>query len=63
MIEIIDSHAFSEFCGIDSSNQVPNGDTIGRFRNLLAANKWQEKLFIRVLSILKDRKLILKKDQ
>ena len=33
--EAIDSRAFSDFCGVDSSNQVPNGDTIGRFRNLL----------------------------
>ena len=24
--EVIDSRAFSEFCGIDSSNQVPDGD-------------------------------------
>ena len=31
--EGIDSRAFSEFCGVTSSNQVPNGDTIGRFRN------------------------------
>ena len=31
--EVIDSRAFSEFCGVTSSNQVPNGDTIGRFRN------------------------------
>ncbi len=29
--EIIDSRAFSQFCGVDSSNQVPDGDTIGRF--------------------------------
>ena len=28
--EAIDSRAFSDFCGVDSSNQVPNGDTIGR---------------------------------
>ena len=33
--EAIDSRAFSDFCGVDSSNQVPNGDTIGRFRNLI----------------------------
>ena len=32
--EVIDSRAFSDFCGVDSSNQVPNGDTLGRFRNL-----------------------------
>jgi len=27
--EAIDSRAFSDFCGVDSSNQVPDGDTIG----------------------------------
>lgn len=36
--EIIDSRAFSEFCGVESSNQIPNGDTLGRFRNLLNEN-------------------------
>ena len=36
--EVIDSRAFSDFCGIDSSNQVPDGDTLGRFRNLLLKN-------------------------
>ena len=61
MNEIIDSRAFSDFCGVDSSNQVPDGDTIGRFRNLLQNNNLQEKLFVRVIAILKDRKLILKK--
>jgi transposase, IS5 family len=35
MMKIIDSRAFSEFCGVDSSNQVPDDDTIGRFRALL----------------------------
>ena len=43
--EVIDSRAFSDFCGIDSSNQVPDGDTLGRFRNLLIKNGLQEKLF------------------
>lgn len=43
--EVIDSRAFSDFCGIDSSNQVPDGDTLGRFRNLLLKNGLQEKLF------------------
>ena len=33
--EVIDSRAFSDFCGVESSNQIPDGDTIGRFRNLL----------------------------
>ena len=47
--EAIDSRAFSDFCGVDSSNQVPNGDTIGRFRNLLVKNGLQEKLFAQLL--------------
>lgn len=29
--ESIDSRAFSDFCGVDSSNQVSDGDTLGRF--------------------------------
>ena len=37
--EVIDSRAFSEFCGVESSNQVPDGDTLGRFRNLLVKNR------------------------
>lgn len=40
--EVIDSRAFSEFCGVDSSNQVPDGDTLGRFRDLLIKNGLQE---------------------
>ncbi len=35
MNEVIDSRAFSDFCGIHSPAEVPNGDTIGRFRNIL----------------------------
>ena len=41
--EVMDSRAFSDFCGVDSSNQVPDGDTLGRFRNLLLKNGLQEK--------------------
>lgn len=59
--EIIDSRAFSEFCGVDSSNQVPDGDTLGRFRNLLIRNGLQEKLFRQVVELLQQRGLILKK--
>ena len=33
--EVIDSRAFSDFCGVESSNQLPDRDTLGRFRNLL----------------------------
>ena len=59
--EVIDSRAFSEFCGVESSNQVPDGDTLGRFRNLLNDNGIQEKLFAQVLALLSERNLILKK--
>ncbi len=59
--EAIDSRAFSDFCGVDSSNQVPDGDTLGRFRNLLIKNGLQEKLFAQVVAALMARGLILKK--
>ena len=61
MNEILDSRAFSDFCGVSSPNEVPNGDTIGRFRNLLIENNIQEQIFIHVLKILEAHKLILKK--
>ena len=59
--EVIDSRAFSDFCGIESSNQVPNGDTIGRFRNILIQNGLQGKLFQQVVDLVTEQKLILKK--
>ena len=59
--EVIDSRAFSDFCGVDSSNQVPDGDTIGRFRNILIRNDLQEKLFIQVVTLLQQKGLFLKK--
>ena len=59
--EVIDSRAFSDFCGVDSSNQVPDGDTLGRFRNLLIRNGIQEKLFAQVTGLLQERGLLLKK--
>ncbi len=59
--EVIDSRAFSEFCGVESSNQVPDGDTLGRFRNLLIRNGIQEKLFVQVAKLLQGRGLLLKK--
>ena len=59
--EVIDSRAFSDFCGVESSNQVPDGDTLGRFRNLLTKNGLQEKLFTQVVELLTKRGLILKK--
>ena len=59
--EVIDSRAFSEFCGVDSSNQVPDGDTLGRFRNLLMKHGLQQQLFAQVVGMLMERGLILKK--
>lgn len=59
--EVIDSRAFSEFCDVDSSNQVPDAETIRRFRNILANNNLTEKLFENVVGILTEKGLILKK--
>ena len=59
--EVIDSRAFSEFCSIESENQVPDGETLRRFRNILTENKLQEKLFAGVVEILEKQGLILKK--
>jgi IS5 family transposase len=59
--EAIDSRAFSEFCGVDSSNQMPDGDTLGRFRNILMRSGLQEKLFAQVVKLLQARGLLLKK--
>lgn len=61
MNEIIDSRAFSNFCGINSPDEVPDGDTIGRFRNLLTEHGLQEKIFATVVEILMERGLILKR--
>ncbi len=61
MTEVIDSRAFSDFCGVDSPNQVPDGDTIGRFRNILIRNNIQEKFFSEVVNILTEKGLILKR--
>jgi Transposase and inactivated derivatives, IS5 family len=61
MNEVIDSRAFSEFCGVDSSNQVPDGDTIGRFRALLVKHGLQKRLFTQVVMLLESKGLILKK--
>jgi len=57
--EVIDSRAFSDFCGVDSSSQVPDGDTLGRFRNLLVKNNLQEKIFAQVVDQLTKRGTIV----
>ena len=59
--EVIDSRAFSDFCGIESSNQVPDGDTIGRFRNILMRNGLEQKIFAQVVTALQQKGLFLKK--
>lgn len=56
--EVIDSRAFSDFCGVESSNQVPDGDTLGRFRNILMRNGIQQELFAQVVELLMQRGLI-----
>jgi len=61
MNEVIDSRAFSMFCGVNSPDEVPDGDTIGRFRNLLERNGIQENIFTAVVEILMKQGLILKK--
>ena len=59
--EIIDSRAFSQFCGVDSSNQVPDGDTIGRFRHIRERNQLGEAFFTNVVESLQKCNLMLKK--
>lgn len=59
--EVIDSRAFSDFCGVESSNQVPDGDTLGRFRNILMRNGIQQELFAQVVELPMQRGLILKR--
>ena len=61
MNEVIDSRAFTAFCCINSPKEVPDGDTIGRFRNLLTEHDLQEKIFEEIVKLLTERGLILKK--
>ena len=58
--EVIDRRVFSKFCGVESGNQVPDGDVLGRFRNLLLRSGLQEKLFAQVVYLLQER-ILLKK--
>ena len=61
MYEMLDSRSFSDFCGVSSPDDVPNGDTIGRFRQLLTDKNIQEQIFAQVINILNKHHLILKK--
>ncbi len=62
MNEVIDSRAFTAFCYINSPDEVPDGDTIGRFRALLTKHNLQEKIFKEVVNQLEKRGLIQKKE-
>lgn len=59
--DVIDRRAFSGSCGAGSSDQVPDGDTLGRFRNSLLRRGLQEELFAQVVFLLQERYLLLKK--
>ncbi len=61
MNEILDSRAFTAFCCISSPDEVPDGDTIGRFRNLLLEKDLQKEIFDEVLKQITEWGLILKK--
>lgn len=61
MNEILDSCAFAAFCCINSPEEVTNGDTIGRFRNLLLEHELQKQIFDEVVRLITERGLILKK--
>ena len=61
MYEILDSRAFTEFCCINSPDEVPDGETIGRFRNLLTKHGLQKDIFEAVVNLLLQKGLILKK--
>ena len=61
MYEILDSRAFTDFCCINSPEEVPDGDTIGRFRNLLTKHGLQKDIFETVVNLLLQKGLILKK--
>ena len=58
--EVIDSRVFSECCGVKSSNQVPDGDTLGRLCNVLVRKGLQEKLFVQVIYLLQENGLRLR---
>lgn len=46
---------------MESSNQVPDGNTVGQFCNLLVRNGFQAKLFAQAVGLLRAKGLLLKK--
>ena len=58
--EVTRSRAFSSFCRVSSGNQIPDGDTLGRFRPVPEKNNLQEKIFAAVLTKLRTEGKIRK---
>jgi IS5 family transposase len=46
---------------VESSNEVPDGDTSGRFRNILVRSGLEQKIFTQVVISLRKNGLLLKK--
>lgn len=46
---------------MESSNQIPDGGTMGRFRSTLICNGLQEKLFAQLVNLAQQKGLLLKK--
>lgn len=62
MAEAVGSWSASESCGVESSNQVPGDDTLGRFRNPLIKHGLQKKLFAQAVELLQEQRLLLKRE-
>ena len=58
--EVTRSRAFSSFCRVSSGNQIPDEDTLGRFRPVPEKNNLQEKIFAAVLTKLRTEGKIRK---
>ena len=54
--KVIDSRAFSESCGVDSSNQVPGRDTLGQFRHTLEKGTIVDATIIKATSSTENKK-------
>lgn len=59
--EIMDSRSFTAFCHMEPGETVPDGDLIGRFRNLLIRNGIREQFFALVDKSLNSYGLAIKK--
>ena len=55
MNEVLDNCAFSGFFEIESSNQVPDGNTIRRFKKFLLKSYYRKKLFHQIIENLIEK--------